>query len=364
MTEGKISTPTDTGADHRGAGAPEQGASKNVDPVERIVAADAEGGDEDAASLEALPFSAPSLKRKQPVLDLPADEDDDLEGEMPDFSIPRRVPVMEVEPEAAECAQEIAPKLSVVAPDHSPPAKTLDAPVDDRSLEDLGLVQLAARLGASLERRRARQRDAKLESAQTPSPALAETTEAFDAAAADEAARARAEFFGGSERGNEQQPASANEPEAAPASEPASHARFDFIDGEELTNSFSLTRSSTRVAAWQPPTTSYDDEGLEDEDGDEDEYSSLLALRNPFERKQPAFVRVEEPEPVEDEFETSVSFPQKKNAEPVEHPESAGTRQFDPPQDSQTRAAPHLSGDAERDLRAALETLQRTSNAG
>ncbi len=74
--------------------------------------------------------------------------------------------------------------------------KRLIVQADDRPLGDLGLVQLAARLGASLERRRA-QRAVQAHPAPAARPIFSDAIEDFDAAAAEEAARARADFFGG-----------------------------------------------------------------------------------------------------------------------------------------------------------------------
>lgn len=67
-------------------------------------------------------------------------------------------------------------------------------PIDDSPLEDLGLVQLAGRLGAAIERRRTL---AASRPASRPAPAPAPFLSAgFEAAEPEDAARARASFFG------------------------------------------------------------------------------------------------------------------------------------------------------------------------
>jgi hypothetical protein len=51
----------------------------------------------------------------------------------------------------------------------------------------------------------------------------------------------------------------------------------------------------------------------------EQEYSSLLAMKNPFRKEAEEFVRVDEPEPDENDIEATVTFPERKaTAEP--HP--------------------------------------------
>jgi hypothetical protein len=67
-------------------------------------------------------------------------------------------------------------------------------PIDDSPLEDLGLVQLAGRLGAAIERRRT----LKASRSAPPAPAPFAPAE-FEAAEPEEAARAMASFFGSKE---------------------------------------------------------------------------------------------------------------------------------------------------------------------
>jgi hypothetical protein len=83
-------------------------------------------------------------------------------------------------------------RFSVMSPGSAGPVPRL--PIDDSPLEDLGLVQLAGRLGAAIERRRA------LKAAHSVAPAPAPIALAeFEAAKPEEAARAIASFFGSKE---------------------------------------------------------------------------------------------------------------------------------------------------------------------
>ncbi|WP_235913414.1 hypothetical protein [Croceibacterium salegens] len=316
--------------------------------------------EEEVEAADALPFSAPSLRRKAPVLELSTEEDDHVEDDMPDFSMLQRREFAP-EPAAAPVPQtfEAAPKLSVV----EPLAAALDPGVDDRSLDDLGLVQLAARLGASLERRRA-QRVPQGYAVPAPCPIFTEKTEDFCAAAADEAALARADFFGGKKTAHHD---NFDEPEFGP---------------EPTTNPFAARATMQRALAAperepepepepEPSRLSsfrYDDEARseDDEDGSdsEEEYSSLLEMKNPFQRQQPEFVRIEEPELGDGDFEATVTFPARKPvAEAEEAPAGEAARPFDPPPGVKPKGAPRNHDDAERELRAALETLQRMSGA-
>lgn len=293
-----------------------------------------------------LPFAAPSLRRAEPA---PFDEED-----------------MD-EPEDQPTREEAPVHLSVIESTDVPDGD------DDRPLDELGLVQLAARLGASLEKRRSR--------AAGPPPAYAAPVAAplaedFEVAEADDAARAIADFFGPS-------PAVAPvvdavlEPEAEPVpaapTVPASMRTLSFDvdeadDEEALEASFSLPLSKGAE-----PARSLDDDEEADEDDDGD-YSSLLAMKNPFVRQE-EFVRVEEPETDGEMVEPTVTFPspappaQAAVADPGE-PAQAAARPFDPPKQAPESATPSAApaprrdpGDAERSLRDALATLQRMSGA-
>jgi hypothetical protein len=241
-----------------------------------------------ADAREPLPFAPPSLRR----LDVGAFADDEAEEDIP----------------AAEEEYPV-PQLAVV--EAAGPGFAGDGPEVDRPLEELGLVQLAARLGASLEKRRAL-------AAQRPAmaaPAPIAPDDAFEAAEPEEAARAMADFFAPRPA---VEPADSESESAAPVA-PLSLSRFAPSDDED------------------------DEDEDEDEDDDEAEYSSLLGMTNPLAR-QPEFVR----------------------AAATETPAEDFARPFDPPQDLETwadPAAPRDAADAERSLRDALATLQRLSGA-
>jgi hypothetical protein len=294
---------------------------------------------------EPLPFTPPSLRRLEPVFE---EEEDGDEADV-------------------RLGQEAsAPQLSVVEfaePDFG------EAAVDaGRPLDELGLVQLAARLGASLKKRKAL-------TAREPAiaaPALAPVAAAgdFEAAGAEDAARAIADFFSPhapDEPGKEVDEREARE-EAPAVPAPLRGFAVDADDEAEdaaIAASFSLPLGANRA----PVASIADEEDVDDEAEEaEDEYSSLLAMKNPFARQQ-EFVRVEEPEIDGDAFEPTVTFPQSVSpalGKVTESPAGLSSRPFDPPRNPANSAAPAVvrdPGDAERSLRDALATLQRMSGA-
>jgi hypothetical protein len=249
-------------------------------------------------------------------------------------------------------------------------------PVDDgRALDELGLVQLAARLGASLEKRRAQLANRQVEAA-APAVAPLSGTEDFEAAGAEDAARAIADFFGPATADEPEVDAATPDPLSAPVAMPEplrglSLDGDDEMDDEAFAASFSLPLAGNPVSASLPVDEDEIDEAVEDEP-DEAEFSSLLAMKNPFLREQ-EFVRVEEPEDEDDAFEPTVTFPTATAAPAPTEASDAPTpapRLFDPP-GNPGKSAPRAGGapavrdpaDAEHNLRAALATLQRMSGA-
>jgi hypothetical protein len=127
-----------------------------------------------------------------------------------------------------------------------------------------------------------------------------------------------------------------------------------------------------------------DDEDEDDALADVDEnYSSLLAMTNPF-RQREEFVRIDEPEADADEIEPAVVFPgheelaaqaaeegSEEPSEDVAAPPPA--RPFDAPHQSLNQPAPSTApvrtrpvadaAETERALRSALANLQRMSGA-
>ena len=305
-----------------------------------------EAGDDDedmAESVDALPFAPPSLRRAAAPPPVAAN----AVAERAAAPIPQAY-----EPDES-------PRFTVV-PSEMPDASDAGFAGDERELDELGLVQLATRLGAAIERRRARQ-SAQAAPRTAAEPVFATTGEDFAAAAAEDAALARANFF--SDPRPSQPRAEEFEQPAAAAASPLGEIDFgldDEGDEDDLTASFSLPlRKRAEAIPSDPadtePADFSDEEDDEDVPATDDEYSSLLAMKNPF-RQADEFVRVEEPEAEEDELEATVTFPERKSDREV-----APARMFDPP--AATANPPRNPADAERELRAALETLQRMSGA-
>jgi hypothetical protein len=295
-----------------------------------------EASEAPADAVDPLPFAAPSLRRAESAEVVDAEEQDEAVEEPP------------------------VPHLSLIE-DYGEPEATDD---DDRPLAELGLVQLAARLGASLERRKA-QRAAPVQAAPPAAlPPLA-GAEDFEAAEADDAARAIAEFFG---------PAKAEaiiEPEAEQAATvPPPLRAWSIDDSDEADDDNFVASFSLPLGGATAQQESFDEEEVAEvtqEDSDGTDYSSLLAIGNPFAR-QPEFVRVEEPEDDAAAFEPAVTFPSPSPAAQAQA--MSATRPFDPPPNAAMNAAqptapssPRDPDDAERNLRAALATLQRMGGA-
>ena len=109
------------------------------------------------------------------------------------------------------------------------------------------------------------------------------------------------------------------------------------------------------------------DDGEAEDDASAQDFGSLTAMFNPFTRKQ-EFVRVDEPEDIG--TEASVTFPAREPAatqntsQPAPQSQSADiARPFDPPAGMKEAENPADREKAERELREALETLQRISGA-
>jgi len=268
---------------------------------EMLISADepGENGPETGPGMEARPESGPE-----------ATEDAGFEAEAreptPDASdpLPCATPSLHQD-EPADAGNEVsgesaAPQLSII----ETPARA-EEPQDGCPLDELGLVQLATRLGASLEKRKA-QLAARRPAFPATLPPLA-GADPLETAEAEDAARAIADFFGSPEAAASLAKTAASGPASdIPASPPPASVSNHTEYGVENSS---------------PEFDRYDTD-------DDDEYGSLLAMKNPFARQQ-EFVRAEEPE------DSSVTEP----------------------------AAPRDPADAERRLRDALATLQRMSGA-
>lgn len=303
---------------------------------------------------EPLPFSAPSLAR----------DETELETEE----------VLATEPE---------PCLAAVPESTHGPDPELPADWETAPLDRLGLVQLVQRLGSTIERRR----ELMAQAAALPAaaPFVADPAD-FEAAPAEEAAQAMAAYFGSAAApaSSDEIPVEADFPNSAETVSPAdwaepAPARPGFlgsfaVDGEEEEAGdpppdFSLPLRRKGAAAAPAFTPLHDpDDGDEidpyasftadesDEDHEEDGYSSLLGMSNPFNTPKGEFVRIEEPEPAAGSLEPAVVFPGQ--GKPT-------ARLFDPPGDAAASngSAPRVPADADDALRAALATLQRMSGA-
>jgi hypothetical protein len=302
-----------------------------------------------ADAVAPLHFAAPSLRRTEPI----ACDEEEFADEAMEMSFEE---------------QPSAPHLSVIE-DPGEPEET----DDERPLEELGLVQLAARLGASLAKRKARLASRPRATAPAEVPPFTATQD-FEAAEADDAARAIADFFGPAKS---IEPAAEEPYEAEPAmpAVPASLRALSLesdegFEDDGIAASFSLPLGAG-FAGSEP--VDEDETGEPDEFSEDSEYSSLLGMKNPFIRQQ-EFVRVEEPEDEAGAAEPAVTFPSPVPAPlpPAAENQAAndGPRPFDPPGNASqaatqgaTQAAPRDPGEAERNLRAALATLQRMSGA-
>lgn len=303
---------------------------------------------------EAIPFIAPSLARRAPVNENAAGDG---------FAPPVAVRVSFAQPDASAtdqaCEAEEAYEVEDVAAEDDASPGMPDW--ETAPLEELGMIQLVQRLGASIERRRelaVAPVAAVAAAAAAPVAPAAPVLEAFDAAPAEEAAEAMAAYFG---HAREEERA-----EAAPArmfvrstADPVP-TDDEAEEDDDLAASFSLP---LRKAAVVPDPFADFDEPVADEDDDRD-YGSLLSLRNPFQERAEEFVRVEEPAEADEGPQPAVIFPRRGGADAP-----AGVRPFDPPPAGGDRQAPPppksaADGEADEALRKALATLQRMSQSG
>jgi hypothetical protein len=369
--------------------------------------------DEDAMSERPSDFEAPmpaepaseeldlsNLVAESPIYDPPAEE------------APVEQPSAEAqvfEPEPYVPALDTRKPRDLAAPPVSEPSHHADELVVepiDAPLEDLGIVQLAERLGRSMQKRlsvpqpqaepaQALEADPlefsapSLEQPEPEEPALA-----VPPPVVPDALRA---FMGDTPEEVAPQPAAEQEAIAVPppvvpaALQPFTLDSFEADDDELDPGPFTLPLDTMRPRPFDSPAAPAAaddpvDAELSDEEEDADEaladesYSSLLSMKNPF-RGEEEFVRVEEPEAADDTIEPAVVFPGQEAAaaEPAppaeaeaqteaEEPPRA-VRRFDAPHQPAPSTAPVHSRKApdpvetERALRSALANLQRMSGA-
>jgi hypothetical protein len=228
----------------------------------------------------------------------------------------------------------------------------------DADLADLGMVQLAERLGASLQKRRSRpaaqpefvaglKADFGIETATDETPeAIAPGSAIFGHSAFDPVA-----------------PGAPPPPPVIPAAlRPPGFDDFaDDEDEDHLIPSLSLPLGAAAPAPFAAPVAEDEDEAEEPGEAEEN-YSSLLAMNNPF-RAPTEFVRIEEPEPEEGAIEPAVVFPGETPGEAATAAPKPEARPFDAPANTAAPRSRPDPGETERALRSALATLQRMSGA-
>jgi hypothetical protein len=339
--------------------------------------------------------------------------------------IPAYVPELDTRKPRAVTAPP-APATDPVAETASEPIDPFTAPLAeapiDKPLEDLGMVQLAERLGRSLQQRlivREAEAEAEAEAAaealsfsapsfdhedQTlavPPPVVPEALRAFMDVAPEEFAPETHEPADVVPLAAEVVEAEAadDEVQMPPPVVPSALMPFAFApfgpedDDDELdAGPFTLPLSTMLPRPFDAPVVPQDEavEAVEADDGEEVEddalvaedesYSSLLAMNNPF-RQREEFVRIDEPEAEADDLEPAVVFPGHEQLAPQAAAEGPGedveapssVRPFDAPHQSLNQPAPSTApvrtraaadaAETERALRSALANLQRMSGA-
>jgi hypothetical protein len=303
-------------------------------------------------------------------IEIPQYEETVAEADAPEPYVPSldtRKPRDLVAPPVPETADGMLEPLSL---------EPIDAP-----LEDLGIVQLAERLGRSMHRRLSEpKRQPEPEVAEeapivVPPPVVPDALRAFMDSPPEE--------FLSPPAVAEEAPIELPAPVVPVALQSFAFATFDADEDDDDEahdpGPFTLPLAAMSQRLFDAPAVSAEDEA-EDEDGDEDEeagdesYSSLLTMTNPF-RPAEEFVRVEEPEEEDDEIEPAVVFPGQEPAvmgeavseEPEAAPATNVARPFDAPHQPAPSTAPFRARmtpdpvETERALRSALANLQRMS---
>ena len=337
-------------------------------------------------------FAAASEEEQAPMRDEPRQQFRPFADPVPETA-PVGLTPMPAAAVAAPPVQIFAPVPAAAETDTQELAEMPEMPGwASAPIEDLGLMQLVQRLGATLEKHRewaASQRAqalagaavaASLVPAAEPASASATPAPVFDAglgvADPEEAAQAMAAFFA-APAGAAPAPSSSDAPTAdddAGMPFPSQAERQLFRpQAEERPQALPEMRSFPGVEALEgSDLADFDSAGHSaDEEEDDAELGRLAAsfslpLRrndveapaaNPFRAAREEFVRIEEPENPFDEVRPAVIFPHDA-ARAVGAP--AAARPFDPPPAAIAR--PAISGeDSAQALREALMNLQRVS---
>lgn len=276
------------------------------------------------------------------------------------FTDPYQIP----EAEVAEAVFEAAPPTAA--------ERIANAPLDD-----LGMLELAERLGRAMERRR------QLAASAAPITLPRLSGASLDAATFDPFA------------GETESPFAALAPKTAPGQIPAPLRPLSFgptsaeDEDEALPDVLEslLPPRRIKVPALPIPPVDELDEPEAEEISATDDYPSLLDVSRPLVLRQ-QFVRIVESDAESDEIEPVVIFPgqasrqimpsfagdEPTGADPIEAPANPGLRRFDAPMGAVPGAIRPISGsppspvmndpeETERALRSALATLQRMSGA-
>lgn len=320
-----------------------------------------------------LPGGAPQL------LDLAADEfDDAADDDVPaldlgSFAAPQEFIAPLADIAAVEAQTEFEPPITEA--NTAPP--TAAERIANAPLDDLGMLELAERLGRAMERRR------QLAASAAPITLPRLSGASLDAATFDPFA------------GETESPFAALAPKTAPGQIPAPLRPLSFgpilaeDEDEALLDVLEslLPPRRIKVPALPIPPVDELDEPEAEEISATDDYPSLLDVsRPPVLRQQ--FVRIVESDAESDEIEPVVIFPGQASrqimpsfsadasveADSIEAPANPGLRRFDAPMGAVPGAIRPISGsppspvmndpeETERALRSALATLQRMSGA-
>jgi len=350
--------------------------------------------DEDEDEDTAMPFAAPINAAAEPS---PVADDEPLPFVAPS-QVKRASAASQPEPQASSVAEPLRALLA----GESAPADTVNLP-----LEQLGMVELAERLGRSMHRRMA----ARIAAAPNVSPVNAAPAgprwgpagQPLDNPEAVQSAPGQARAFDMPATGAAPPP-----PVIPDALRPLSLELGEFGEDEDDDDDFAASFSMPLALSPAAPASGFakpaeasnepepgeeDEERVDSEDAPSTAYSSLLAMKSPF-RGPAEFVRIEVPEPEAGAIEPAVVFPGQRSIPPSSPPQFAepaaaanapgaedgqadtgkpaiGTspRRFDAPADADARTTQRKvrarpdPAETERALRSALATLQRMSGA-
>ncbi|MBS1239811.1 MAG: hypothetical protein H6R45_517, partial [Proteobacteria bacterium] len=250
----------------------------------------------------------------------------------------------------------------------------------------LGLVQLTERLGSSLSKRLGRPGTPPTFVAELKQEFGIETAAPFGEALPGEGVIEPEAAIFGQAAFAPLAPGAAPPPPVIPAALRPLDLELDGF-GEDEDEDSHIASLSLPLTGLSPaaPAADEEEDAIEDIGEAEENYSSLLAMKNPF-RAPIEFVRVEEPESADGTVEPAVVFPGADGAAapfaapgaapvappaqaaaagpgPEKAPDKPETRPFDAPADASVERRRADPEETERALRSALATLQRMGGA-